>query len=87
MDLDRTIPGDAGVDVEREADLITSAMILVASGASHRTTVAGLRRSAAAIAIARRRAVALGVVLEPIERQDGRGQDVIVRKASVRLVS
>jgi hypothetical protein len=86
MDLDRTIPGDAYVDVEREADLITSAMILVASGASHRTTVAGLRQSAAAIAIARRRAVALGVVLEPADRPDGRGQDVTVRAAWLRVV-
>ena len=64
--------------IDQEADLIASAMRLVAAGVSPRTTVAGLRMTDAALAIAARQAAGLGVRVESIARPDRRGCDVVV---------
>jgi hypothetical protein len=67
--------------IDREAELLASAVHLVASGAARRTTVGGLHLSEAAIAIVRPLAAELGVVLEPLWRTDEEGMDVLVRRA------
>ncbi len=67
--------------IDREAELLESAVRLVASGGARRTTVGGMRLSEAAIAIVRPLAVELGVVLEPLWRADEEGIDVLVRRA------
>lgn len=67
--------------IDRETDLLASAVRLVASGAARRTTVGGLRLSEAAIAVVRPLAAELGVELEPLWRTDEEGVDVLVRRA------
>jgi diphthamide synthase (EF-2-diphthine--ammonia ligase) len=67
--------------IDREAELLASAVRLVASGGARRTTVGGLRLSEAAIAIVRPMAADLGVELEPLWRTDEQGLDVLVRRA------
>ena len=78
---------DPGTDVrqlvDQEADLITSAMRLVAAGAARRTVVAGLGLPDAALALAAGQARALGVRVEAIERPDGTGCDVVVTRRPV----
>ena len=69
--------------IDREAELLASAVRLVASGAASRTTVGNLRLSEAAIAIVRPLAAELGVELEPIWRTDEEGLDVLVRRGAV----
>lgn len=66
--------------IDREAELLESAVRLVASGGARRSTVGGLRLSEAAIAIVRPMAVELGVELEPLWRTDEEGIDVLVRR-------
>ena len=66
--------------IDREAELLASAVRLVASGGARRTTVGGLRLSEAAIAIVRPMAADLGVELEPLWRTDEEGLDVLVRR-------
>ncbi len=68
--------------IDREAELLASAVRLVASGAANRTTVGNLRLSEAAIEIVRPLAAELGVELEPLWRTDEEGLDVLVRRAS-----
>lgn len=74
---------DSGQEVrdtlDREAELIASAVRLVASGGSPRTVVAGLRLGEAALAIVQPLAKDLQVVLEPLWRADEVGTDVVVR--------
>ena len=67
--------------IDREAELLASAVRLVASGAASRTTVGNLRLSEAAIAIVRPLAADLGVELEPLWRTDEEGVDILVRRA------
>lgn len=67
--------------IDREAELLASAVHLVASGAARRTTVGGLRLGEAAIAIVRPMAAELGIELEPLWRTDEEGLDVLVRRA------
>lgn len=71
---------DIRATIDREAEIVASAVRLVASGATPRTIVAGLRLGEAALTIARPLAVELGVVLEPLWRADEDGTDVIVRR-------
>lgn len=66
--------------IDQEADLIASAMRLVAIGASPRTIVAGLRLTDAALTIANRQAPGLGVRVEAIWRPDETGHDVVVTR-------
>ncbi len=67
--------------IDREAELLASAVRLVASGGARRTTVGNLRLGEAAIAIVRPLAVDLGVELEPLWGTDEQGLDVLVRRA------
>lgn len=64
--------------IDREAELLGSAVRLVASGGARRTTVGGLRLSEAAIAIVRPMAIELGIELQPLWRTDEEGMDVLV---------
>ena len=75
-----TIASDADVRalIDQEADLIASAIRLVAAGVSPRTVIAGLRMAAAALAIAAPQADDLGVRVDLIGRPDQHGCDVVV---------
>ena len=66
--------------VDREAELITSAMRLVAAGASRRTVVAGLLKTEAALDVALRGATGLGVRVATIRRSDASGLDVVITR-------
>ena len=78
---------DVQATIDREADLVASAMRLVASGITSRTVVAGLLRTEAAVAAAARRSPLLDVVVEPLRRPDAQGFDVVVRRAEARRVT
>lgn len=67
--------------VDQEADVIASAMRLVAAGGARRTVVAGLQLTDAALAIAEVRAAGLGVQVEAIPRPDQPGHDVVVTRS------
>lgn len=69
--------------IDREAALISSAVRLVASGASSRTVVAGLRLAEAALTVARPLAMELHVVLEPLWSADEDGTDVVVSRPAL----
>ena len=73
-------PADVTVrqTIDREAELLNSAVDLVANGAARSTTIVGLRAAEAAIIIARRHASGLGVLLEPIWGADEGVSDVRV---------
>ena len=79
MDTDASA-ADVRQLIDQEADLIASAMRLVASGVAPRTVVAGLRLTDAALTIAARQAGGLGVRVEAIWRPDETGQDVVVTR-------
>ncbi len=66
--------------IDRDADLLTGAIGLVASGVARSTTVAGLRLGEAAMAIVRPLAADRGLILEPLLRADEGGCDVRVRR-------
>ncbi len=70
--------------LDREVDLLMSAVNLVATRGAPAATVAGLRLGEAVIAIVRPRALEQGVVLEPLWNSDeGEGTcDVRVRLPS-----
>jgi hypothetical protein len=74
-------PREDGREIlDREADLIISAMRLVASGGAHRAIVAGLRLTGEALAIAMRETEIVDVVAESISRSDTVGQDVVISR-------
>ncbi len=66
--------------LDREVELLMSAVLLVASGGAPSTTVAGLRLAEAAMAIVRPRAVEHGVILEALWGPDEWTCDVRVRR-------
>ena len=68
--------------IDREVDLLTSAVYLVARGNARSTTVAGLRLGEAALEIVGPLAADLGLVLEPLWNSDEGGVDVRVRPAA-----
>jgi hypothetical protein len=72
--------GEVQRTIDREAELVASAVRLVASGGAQRTVVAGLRLGEAALTIVGPLAVSLGVLLEPMWRADEEGTDVVVRR-------
>jgi hypothetical protein len=72
-------------ELERDLDLVESAMLMVASGAASRATVVGIHQTRAAIAVARHEAIRLGLILRAIERPDG-GEDVAVSFAPLRVL-
>jgi hypothetical protein len=73
---------DVGATLEREAELIVSAMRLVAAGFASRSIVAGLGMTDSALAIVAGQAASLGVVVEAIARPDRQGRDVLVRRGT-----
>lgn len=67
--------------LDREAELLTSAIYLVAGGAANATTIVGLRLAEAAMTIVRPLADERGLVLEPLWNADEDGCDVHIRRA------
>jgi hypothetical protein len=68
--------------IDREADLLTSAINLVASGGARSATVAGLQLAEAAMDVVRPLADDLGIILDPLWGADEGGCDVRVRHAA-----
>jgi len=66
--------------IDREVDLVMSAVDLVASGGAISTMVVGLRLTDAVIEIVSPRAIERGVVLEPLWGPDEAVADVRVRR-------
>ena len=87
QDDDRVVTDNDQVKatIDREAELLESAVRLVASGAANRTTVGGLHLTEVVIAIVRPLAADLGVELEPLWRTDEEGMDVLVRRADTTV--
>jgi len=67
--------------IDREVELVMSAVNLVASGGAPSTMVVGLRLTQPVIDIVRPIAAELGVVLEPLWGADEDTADVSVRRA------
>lgn len=68
--------------IDREVELLTGAIYMVASGAAPSTTIAGLRLGEAAMAVVAPLAADRGVILEPLWGPDEGGCDVRVRRAT-----
>ncbi len=68
--------------LDREIELVRGAIRMVASGASTRVTVAGIRFGEAVIRICRPLATSADVVIEPIWGAEETGADVVVRQRS-----
>ena len=81
--MNGTEPADAHVrrTIDREVELLMSAVNLVASGGATSTIVVGLRLTDAVIDIVRPIATERGVVLEPLWGADEDTADVRVRRA------
>ena len=70
--------------IDREVELVMSAVNLVASGAAPSATVGGLRLADAVLEIVGSRARAAGVTLEPLWGPDETVTDVRVRRESTQ---
>jgi hypothetical protein len=66
--------------LDREVELLMSAVLLVASGGAPSTTVAGLRLAEAVMAIVQPRAVERGLIMEGLWGPDEGTCDVRVRR-------
>jgi hypothetical protein len=66
--------------LDREVDLVLSAVTLVARGVAPSTIVAGLQLGEAVLAVVQPMADAQGVVLEAMWGSDERGFDIRVRR-------
>ena len=79
-----TDPGAAALQVQRaidrEVELVTSAINLVASGGAPSTVVAGMHMTEVVIEILRPLAADRGVTIEPLYGPDETVNDVIVRR-------
>ncbi len=71
---------DLELAIDREVDLVTSAINLVAVGAAPSTVVAGLRLAETVLEIVRPLAVQRGVVIEPIWGPDEATQGIRVSR-------
>jgi hypothetical protein len=78
MDPQPSPTKNATETLDREAELIESAIRMVASGRATSITVAGLSLAAAAMALTRPMADELGITLEPVWGLDLRLTDVRV---------
>lgn len=76
---ERPNTGDVERTLDREVELLTSAVRLVASGGAPSTTVAGLQLAEAAMAVVAPIAREQGVVMDMLWGPDERGCDVRVR--------
>jgi hypothetical protein len=70
--------------IDREVELVTSAINLVASGAAPSATVGGLRLAGAIMEIVVPRARAASVTLEPLWGPDETVTDIRVRRLPVQ---
>jgi hypothetical protein len=78
---DRGAPGrEVQAAIDREVELVTSAIDLVASGGASTTIVAGLRLTESVIEIVRPLAVERRVVVEPLWGPDETTNDIRVRR-------
>ena len=75
------VAADVRRTIDREVELVMSAVNLVASGGAPSASVIGLRLTDAVIEIVGPRASAVGVVLEPLWSADEATADVRVRRA------
>ena len=66
--------------IDREVDLVTSAINLVASGGAPSTVVAGMHMTEAVVEILRPLAAERGVVLETLWSADETSNDIRVRR-------
>lgn len=77
-------PGTSALEtrkrLDREVELVSTAVALVASGAALATTVAGLRLTEQVIEIVGPEAARQGVTVEPIWGPDETSNDVRVRR-------
>lgn len=80
--IDPTAGTQVGRTIDQEADLLTSAILMVASGMARSTTIVGLRLADAAMAVARPLADDRGVILEPLWGPDEAICDVRARLAT-----
>ncbi len=80
MNDPESLTADIQRSIDREVDIVMSAVNLVASGGAPSTMVGGLRLADAVIEIVRPRAVELGVVLEPIWGPGEETAEVRVRR-------
>jgi hypothetical protein len=71
---------DVRLAIDREVELVTSAISLVASGGAPSTTVVGLRLMDAVIEIVRPVALERGVLLEPLWGPDEATSDIRIRR-------
>lgn len=78
--VDPSPTGEVQRTLDREADLLMSAVNLVAAGVAPSTVVAGLRLAEAVIAIVQPIADERGVILEPLWGSDEDGLDIRVRR-------
>lgn len=79
----RHIDGGANevrLTLDREVELLASAIRMVASGGAPSTTIGGLRLAAAALEIVRPMADEAGVVIVPLWGPDEDATDIIVRR-------
>jgi len=70
------------VTLEHEMQLINEAIVLVASGRTNRTVVAGLQLGDALLEPARRIAAEAGVQLVPLWYADEHGLDIAIERAA-----
>lgn len=80
MNESGSLAADIQRSIDREVDLVMSAVDLVASGGATATMVVGLRLADAVIEIVRPRAVERGVVVEPMWGPGEETADVRVRR-------
>jgi len=78
---------DIEAAIDREVDLVMSAVNLVASGAAPSATIGGLRLLDVVLEIVRPRAGSVSVTLEPLWGPDETVTDVRVRRASAESSS
>jgi hypothetical protein len=83
MDSDQSTTGEVQRTIDREVDLLSSAIYLVASGVAPSATVAGLKLGEAVMTVVGSLAADRGLVLEPLWGGDEGGVDVRVRRAVI----
>jgi len=66
--------------IDREVELVTSAVDLIASGGAPSAMVGGLRLADAVLEIVTPHALAVGVAVEPLWSSDEAVTDVLVRR-------
>ena len=76
--MDRSLPSRTGVVRDRELQMMREAIALVASGASPRVVLAGIRYGQQIADAAQRRALEAGVRIKRLPQSDGMRIDLVV---------